>query len=238
MKAWIGALWSETFFTWWAIISAVSTISTFAVPDWSGKLRSLFVVSGIAAFGWGNLKVFEKKQIEIADLQKSLAVHEARTSQLRIVPDQRSRYILTPINNIPRSDFEGGYLEFFFMIENIGKRNSVVTEYQVEIVTLGQIFRHLRSIEHSPGVQGRHSMFAMNPAQILSETGNVQIQAEHATNRGILLFHIPELTLEQFSNAGLRMTGAERRFDALHCRLTITDTTGESATSDFTLSEA
>ena len=77
----------------------------------------------------------------------------------------------------------------------------------------------------------------MDPARILSTTGNIRVQAENATDHGALLFFVPDLDLEQFVNRGLRMQGEDRKFPALRCALTLTDTMQMSATCEFQLNE-
>ena len=198
----------------------------------------MFSVSAIAAFGWANFRVFQKQQAELQELRNVLLSHETRVSHLEIHEEPGSRFILSPIQNIMQGDFRGGFLEFSLMIENQGRRNSTVIQYQVQIVELNRTFAGLRSIEHQNGIQGRHSHFGINRDRILSDTGNIEIAAETMTNRGTLLFHIPDITLEQFVEAGLRMEGEERRFGSLHCRLTLVDNTGVSASHQFTLREA
>jgi hypothetical protein len=238
MKAWLKALLAQTWFALWAILSIISTLSTFFVPSWKGYLTILFGISAIVAFGWANFRVFRKQQRELASLRESVTHLQARGSSLRIVEEPRSRYMLSPINDVPRADFQGGYVEFYLMIENAGRRNSIVTGYQIEIVDLGKTYPGLRPIENKTMVPGRHSRFGVDSAHGLSKTGNIHIPAETATDRGSLLFQIPDLSLEQFANAGLRMTGSERRFGPLRCRLTLTDTTGSSVTHEFTATEA
>jgi hypothetical protein len=238
MTSWFRALWAQTFLAWWAILSAVSTFSTFFVPSWSGKLRGLFALSGIVAFGWANYRVFRGKHAELIELQSELAAHSKRRSDLVIMEEPGSRYILHPVANIQQADFDGAYVEFWFMIENRGLKDSTVISYQVEIVELGRVFSDLRPLEHQDSVQGRNSHFVINRDRTLSVTGNIEISAERATKRGNVLFYINDITLEQFAAAGLRMNNQGRRFGPLHCRLTIADTTGISASHEFIMSEA
>jgi len=238
MKNWIEALLSETLYSAWWILSALSTLSTFFLKEWSGKPRLVSAISTILGFALANFRVFQKQQGEMARLGAALLKHEARVSQLRIAPDGGSRYILSPVRNVPGADFSGGYLEFHLMIENTGRRDSTVNNYRVEIVDLQQAFQDLIPTEGKHSVQGRHCVHGMQPARILSETGNIRIQAENATNHGTLLFFVPGINLEQFMRAGVQMHGEEKRLEPLRCRLTITDMTHVSATCDFRLDEA
>lgn len=239
VKAWLEELFSETVALWWILLSGLSTLTTFYLKGLSEKPRLASVVSLALGFAWANFKVFQKKQSQIAGLRLSLSVHESRVSQLIISADEGSRYILAPVGNVPHGDFNGGYFEFHLMVENVGRRNSTVNSYKVEVKELQKTFPDLRPIEGKNGVQGRHCVHAgMQPGRALSETGNMKIKEESATNHGTLLFHLPGINLGQFVAAGLKMHGEDRKFDPLHCVLTLRDTTSVSAEYEFTLHEA
>jgi hypothetical protein len=230
MKAWVKALCSETFYAWWTILSAVSTISTFFIPSWSGKVSPLFAISSVVAFGWANYRVFEKKESRILELQQSIALHEARVSELVIVPEPDSRYYV--------SSDRGIYLQFDLMIENKGRRNSVITNYQVEIVELKVVATGLRPADNLEMVRTRHCTFAIDKSRFLAKTGNIQVSSEQTTNRGSLMFHLPDVEFKQFSEAGLNAAASNGRFGQLHCRLTLFDTTKNSASHEFVLTES
>lgn len=236
MRNWLEALWAETAFSAWWILSALSTLSTFFFPALSGKWRLVSAMSAAIGFAWANYRVFQKQEHRISVLSGSVASHEGRASQLRIKPDRASRYILIPVADHLHSDFNGGYFEFCLMVENVGRKNSTVDRYDVEIVELRSTFR-VTPDEGRTGLRGRHCQHGMQPNRILSKTGILRINAESTTDRGTLLFFIPGLSLDLFANSGLKMHGDQRRFDPLHCRLTLTDTTDSTATADFELSE-
>jgi hypothetical protein len=238
LKDWLKALFSETAFTAWWILSGLSTLSTFFLPGWSGKPRLVSAISLGLGFAWANYRVFEKQESRISTLNSNLATQQARTSQLRITPDNGSRYILSPATNVRNADFNGGYFEFHLMVENTGRRNSTVDRYQVEIMELQETFTNLQPQEGRNGVQGRHCQHGMAPNRILSRTGVVRINAESATDHGTLLFFLPGINTEKFVNAGLTMHGEQRQFGTLRCCLTLTDTTNSDATGDFELVEA
>lgn len=238
MKDWLKALLSETILSIWWILSVLSTLTTFFVPSLSGKPRVVSLTSAALGFAVANFKVFQKQAKGISTLQGDVAAREARISELRIASDAGSRYILTPRGDARHADFDGGYLEFRLMIENTGRRNSTVNNYRVEIVELNQIFPDLPSVEGRNGIQGRHCQYGLLPGRVLSVTGNIRVEAESATDHGILLFFIPGINLQQFTDAGLQMQGEHRRLGTLRCRLTLTDTTQTSATHEFELQEA
>src|SRR2546427_3378086 len=108
------------------------------------------------------------------------------------------------------------------MIENTGRKPSVVNRYDIEVMELRQKFRNLPPMEGQHSVQGRHAQQGLNPPSILSRTGNITIEPERATNHGTLLFFIPGINMEQFIAAALQMEPQQRKFGTLHCRLTLT----------------
>jgi hypothetical protein len=238
MRSWLKALLSETVFTAWWALSGLSTLSTFFLTSLAGKPRLVLTIVTLAGFAWANFKVFQKQGARIAAIELSLESHTTRKSELRIRPDNGSRYILRPLNNVPKRDFNGAFLEFHLMVENTGLKNSTIDRYDVEILELQQTFPNLQPQEGRHAVQGRHCNQGLQPERILSKTGIIMVLAESATVRGILLFFVPDLELGTFVKAGLKMSDPGRRFGALHCRLKLTDTTKSSATEEFELHEA
>jgi hypothetical protein len=230
MKNWLEALFSETAFSVWWILSGLSTLSTFFFHGWADKARPALAVSAIVGFVWANFRVFQKQEALVLALRNASQLQETRASELRIAIDKGSRYILRPVPNVPNGDFNAMFLEFHLMIENRGSRNSIVDGFQIEVLELGRTFTRLAPQEGLTGIQGRHVMYAMNSQGILSKTGLIKIEADSATDRGRLIFHIP-INLGTFAECNLRMV--EPEFPPLHCRLTLTDTTQISATETF-----
>jgi hypothetical protein len=206
----------------------------------------------MVSFAIANFKLFQSQQTQIDDLEGDVSLQEKeivslkselarrneRVSQLTIHPAQGSKYILRPVNATPHGDFSGGYFEFRLRIENSGERNSVVNKYRIEIRELQQDFADLRPEEGRNGVQGRHCHFGMDPRTGLSETRIIQIGPESSTKEGTLAFFVPGANLETFVRAGLTMQGEQRYFGALHCRLTLTDSSDATASAEFELPEA
>lgn len=238
MNNWLKALKDETWPAFLTFISALSTLSSFVFPSLPRKFGLTGVITTLGTFAYANYRVFLKQADQISRLRSSLALHEQRIARLRVFPTGQSRYMLSPVNNIPNADFNGGHFEFHLRIENSGRRNASITDYSVEIVTLDRIFDHLPPIEGHTLARSRVEHQGLNPTQILSETGIVNISAESTTPNGTLLFYIPDLNLEAFARAGLRMSGIKRRFGDLQCRLRIQDSSGTSTSQDFSLAES
>jgi hypothetical protein len=234
---WFGALLSETAASAWWIFSACSNLTTFFVHRLSGYPRLVSGVSAILGFAWANFAVFRKQEALIAESRRSKPPEEVRRSELKITPSN-GRYFLEPVfTSVRASDFRAVWLEFNLMIENIGRKNSTVNKFLVEIIELHQSYPDLKPVEGRQNVQSRHSGHGLAHNQILSKTGMIKIQPEEATDRGLLLFNLPGINIETFADAGLRMS-QNRTFPPLHCRLTITDTTESSASAEFELGEA
>jgi hypothetical protein len=168
-----------------------------------------------------------------------IAINTARPSQepaasLKIYPANRSRYILKPPGQGgAHGDFRGGHFQFWLRVENSGNRNSAVDKYKMWIQEFDSEFNIIVPIQVNGLVPGRHCQYSIGNEKYLNEANLIKIPADDSTNVGCLWFYLPELTLEMFANAGLRMQGPERRFGNLHCRLTVTDSNEVSASEDF-----
>jgi hypothetical protein len=171
---------------------------------------------------------------------EQIAINTARAQEaakLKIHPANRSRYILKRVGQGgAHGDFSGGYFEFRLRVENSGNRNSTVDSYKIWIQELGREFNGLGPTRVND-VQGRHCNHGVGVQDVLNEGNLIRIPPDDSTNTASMWFFLPELTLEMFADAGLRMQGPEHRFGMLHCRLTITDSNGISASGDFELSE-
>jgi hypothetical protein len=168
-----------------------------------------------------------------------IAINTARASQeaaasLKIYPANRSRYILKPTGQGgAHSDFRGGHFQFWLRVENSGNRNSAVDKYKIWIQEFDREFDGISPIQVGGLVPGRHCQHGIGNEKYLNEANLIKIPPDNSTSVGCLWFFLPEVALEMFMNAGLRMQGSERRFSNLHCRLTIIDSNGISASEDF-----
>lgn len=175
---------------------------------------------------------------------EQIAINTARPTQppsasLKIYPANRSRYILKPAaQGGAHGDFRGGHFQFWLRVENSGNRNSAVDKYKIWIQEFDREFNGIVPIQVMGLVPGRHCQHGVGNEKYLNEANLIKITADDSTSVGCLWFYLPELTLEMFVNAGLRMQGPERRFGNLHCRLTVTDSNGISASEDFECHEA
>ena len=186
-----------------------------------------------------NFRVFQRQQSQIADLREVTRQHEVRTAELKITADNGSRYILRPVSSVPHSDFNAMWLELHLMIENTGRRNSAVSNFQVEVIELKQSFGkpETRGREKRCSGQALQSRFK-SEKHFEPDWCNQDCRREHDGSWHFALFFVPGVSLEMFVGAGLHMSGEQRTFPPLHCRLTITDTVQSSTMADFELHES
>jgi hypothetical protein len=160
-------------------------------------------------------------------------------ASLKIYPGGSSRYILKPVGQGgPRRDVKGGNFQFWLRVENRGNRNSAVDKYKIWIQEFDKEFDGIVPIQVPSLVPGRFCQHGIGNEKYLNEANLIKIPPDNSTSVGCLWFFLPELTLEMFSNAGVQTQGPENRFSDLHCRLTVTDSNGISASGDFELFEA
>lgn len=237
MRKWLKALFKETLASSIWVLSLLGTLVTFFWKAGEGKPRLASFIAALVGFAWANLRVYERQEDRIRELEGKLATVGANVSKLRVSAEEGSRYILKPVDKPPHGDFKGGYFEFHLMVENTGSRDSTVRTFNVEVLNLNKSFSNLEPSERRPAIQGRHCVQGIALGQSLSKSGIVRIRANNATDRGILLFFLPDLSMDEFINAGLHMEGPERKFRSLQCRLTLADTTNSSASGTFELHE-
>jgi hypothetical protein len=160
-------------------------------------------------------------------------------ASLKIHPGNGSRYILKPVGQGgPRRDVKGGHFQFWLRVENSGNRNSAVDKYKIWIQEFDKEFDRVIPIQVFGLVPGRFCQHGIGNEKYLNEANLIKVPPDNSTSVGCLWFFLPELTLEMFANAGVQTQGTENRFSDLHCRLTVTDSNGISASGDFELFEA
>jgi len=170
---------------------------------------------------------------------EQIAINTARPPReqaaiLKIYPANRSRYILKPtVQGVAHGDFRGGHFQFWLRVENSGNRNSAVDKYKIWIEELDREFDGIAPIQVFGLVPGRHCQHGVGNEKYLNEANLIKIPPDDSTRVGCLWFFLPELTLDMFVNAELRMQEPDRHFSNLHCRLTVTDSNGISASEDF-----
>ena len=224
----------------WSVASALSTLLTFlTLIHLPLYVSVIFILLAVVTFAMANFKLYRHQQSEIEELRQQVQAlqHREPVTKLRIHRAADSRYILTPVHQMAHGDFNGGYFDFNLRVENNGERNSIVDKYAVTIEEFSLNFDSVYP-EEPNYIQGRHCMHALVSQRYLSKTKLVKIEPYSSTEFGHLMFHLPRLNLETFADAGFRMQGEQHRFGSLHCRLTLTDSTGVSVSETFELRES
>jgi hypothetical protein len=107
MKDWLKALLSETAFSVWWILSALSTLCTFFVPALAGKWRLVSVISAVVGFALANYRVFQKQGRRISTLSAAGASDAARTSHLAQIKQEVVESVLPWLEGVVAS-LQGG----------------------------------------------------------------------------------------------------------------------------------
>jgi hypothetical protein len=162
---------------------------------------------------------------------------QAPVASLKIYPGNGSRYILKPVVGRTRADFEGGHFKLWLRVENSGNRSSAVDRYKIWIREFDRELDGVVPTQVFGLVPGRFCQYSIGNEKYLNEANLIKIPPDNSTSVGSLWFFLPELTSEMFASAGLQTQGPENRFGSLHCRLTLIDSNGISASADFELSE-
>lgn len=189
---------------------------------WAGLLAFIGGALGAERLGWWRSETIPIALIVALILasydvwreQRALikqAQGEQRRAELSITMRDRTRFILRCTKQ--RRPI-GIYLEFDVLVENRGRRRSVINQFTVSVRELKEQPFDLKP-EHIALLQGRASKHALDSTSHLTRSDVLKVGPEDAVGPGILAFYIP-----WDSDPG----------ECLHCELTLTDTEGSSAT--------
>jgi len=103
VKDWLKALFSETPFLVWLILSALSTLATFFVKAWSNKPFLVSAISMILGFAWANFRVFQKQQAEIGRLTATVRLLQQTDQEDRISDHQELRAVIADALDLART---------------------------------------------------------------------------------------------------------------------------------------
>jgi hypothetical protein len=204
--------------------SLASTVLTFFPSLGLHRFRWVALVCLIGAFAWANLRVFQKQQGLVQDLQSRLAPEPARRAQLVLGPRGGSTYIVVWD---PAGKPKQIYVELNLAIENKGNRTSNVVGFQLHIIGTDHPFSGLEP-SYRTNIQGIKSAYGLSGTG-LGMAGHITIPAEQIAN-GNLAFYVP------FVPEGV-LGDLRKPFDPIDCKLTVTDTEGVTAAHDFHLAE-
>src|SRR6266853_149651 len=140
---------------WWVLVVEIVLVVVDIAERWFNiwiqPPHWLFLTIGVAVLVVAQYLAFRELHLTyrqaLVGFETARAANNSRTSQLRIVPEKGSRYILKPVSDQDRIHFGGAFLEFRLMVENTVQRNAIVNNYKVEVLELGQTFPNLQPAE-------------------------------------------------------------------------------------------
>ncbi len=223
--SWLRAILHETWFAGFTLLSALSTIATFFFPRLAGQPRFVLVLCTILGFAFANWSVHEKQQKKIRDLESALteaSKEKIRKAELRIYAyDQSSFTLVTNYSN--RAQLLGMHVYLDMALENHGNRGATVQRYDLYIRENDKTYANIRPNLGFIDIQGRRCVRNISGEPRVTTDGIIRVQADMTTPRGFLPFYPLD--------APISIEGP------IHCRLTVTDTDGNSTAQEFELRE-
>src|SRR5262249_14944275 len=128
MYFWLKAILRETWSTGFTVLSALSTLATFFWPQLAGLPRSVLTLCTIVGFAIANLRVLQKQQKQIADIQAALderSKERVRKAELIVHAYENSCFSLVtaPTN---RGQSLGLHVNLDMAVENAGDKGATV----------------------------------------------------------------------------------------------------------------
>jgi TIR domain-containing protein len=148
-------------------------------------------------------------------------VSATRHSDLRIYPYEKSCFTL--VTSLDRSQLMGMHVNLDLAIENRGNKGSTIVRYDIYVREADKTFENIRPNLSLLDIRGRFCVRNIGNETRITTDGLIRIQPDTTTIRGFL----PFFPLA----APIRVDGT------LHCRLTMTDTDGNSVSQEFELHE-
>lgn len=212
------------FWHWWVVLVEVILIitdvaeriwGTWLLPPLWVKVTIGFCVLIVAQYLAYREEAAERSRLSGA-IEEAERKASAQGPLLVIHPEARCTFYVH-INDQRRT--LGVYLEFRLTVENRGERNSIIRRFDLALTETNQT---LQNVGPSPRgfvlTQGAQMMLAQN--WIMQANNTILVQA-HNFATGILPFYTDTVIPDGVNQ--------------LHCRLTIQDTEGNTATADFIL---
>ena len=196
-----------------AIGSAVSRyIPGIVVPSWVP--HGIFDVALIVA-SWD---IYRKKQKEIVHLRETAIGRP----ELVIYPQDGSRYYVRadPAN---RSRIVGTFMHLDLIIANKGKEISIINRYDLKVDELGETYSDLRP-RPVVQIQGNKTLWALGQGPWLMDGSLIRVEGGTTTDRGFLPLEVPGSPPDDVGS--------------IHCKLTVFDDAGNTASCDLEVGRA
>lgn len=225
MTLWLRAILHETWLAGFTLLSALSTVATFFVPKLAGQPRFALALCTVIGFAIANWRVYEKQQKKIYDLESALAEaskQRIKKAELRIHGYEQSCFTLVT-NYSNRSQLLGMHVYLDMALENRGNRGATVQRYDLYVRETDKTYENIRPNLSFIDVQGRRCVRNIGGEPRVTTDGIIRVQADTTTPRGFLPFYPVD--------APISIEGP------VHCRLTVTDTDGNSTSHEFELRE-
>ena len=169
-------------------------------------------------------KNHEQSKSQIGPSDRSPARVEVRLDrkpELRIHAYERSCFTL--VTSLDRNQLLGIHANLDMALENRGNKGATVQRYDLYIRETDKTYQNIRPNLGLIDIQGRYCVRSIGNEPKVTTDGLIRVQAETTSPRGFL----PFFPLD----APILVTGP------VHCRLTVTDTDGNSTSQEFELRE-
>ncbi len=163
-----------------------------------------------------------ESQIGPQSISARVGVPPNRKAELRIHAFEQSCFTLVT-NSQNRGQLVGMHVTLDMALENLGNKGTTIQRYDLYIRESDKTYQNIRPNLGLIDIQGRHCVRNIGNEPKITTDGLIRVQAETMSPRGFL----PFFPLD----APILTTGP------VHCRLTVTDTGGNSMSQDFELRE-
>ncbi len=163
-----------------------------------------------------------ESQIGPQSISARVEVPPNRKAELRIHAFEQSCFTLV-MNSQNRGQLVGMHVNLDMALENLGNKGTTIQRYDLYIRETDKTYQNIRPNLGLIDIQGRHCVRNIGNEPKITADGLIRVQAETMSPRGFL----PFFPLD----APILITGP------VHCRLTVTDTGGNSMSQDFELRE-
>ncbi len=163
-----------------------------------------------------------ESQIEPQSISARVAVSPNRKAELRIHAYERSCFTLVT-NSQDRGQLLGMHVNLDMVLENRGNKGTTIHRYDLYVQETDKTYQDIKPNLGFIDIQGRHCVRNIRDEPKVTTDGLIRVQPETTTSRGFL----PFFPLD----APILIT------QPVHCRLTVIDMDGNSASQEFELRE-
>jgi diguanylate cyclase (GGDEF)-like protein len=163
-----------------------------------------------------------ESQIGTRAISARIGVPTDRKAELRIHAFEQSCFTLVT-NSQDRGRLLGMHVNLDMALENRGNKGATVQRYDLYVQETAKTYQNIRPNLSFIDIQGRHNIRNIGSEPKITTDGLIRVQPDTTTARGFLPFYPLD--------APISIDGP------VHCRLTFTDTDGNSTSQEFELRE-